>query len=103
MSSFAFYSMNSASENLRIACAGCIAHTLVEGGFHMIDTVNIRTKANSHLGTSSMTSLIHKIWAKEGVLGFGRGFSAAFYGAVYTGFSYFYLYKTFKTIFSDLF
>jgi solute carrier family 25 phosphate transporter 3 len=50
------------------------------------------------MGSSSMATLVTKIWAKEGIIGFGRGFSAAFYGGLFSGFSYFYLYKHFKQI-----
>jgi hypothetical protein len=34
------------NENLRMAFGGCIAHVAVETSFHMMDTVNIRSKAN---------------------------------------------------------
>jgi hypothetical protein len=50
-----------------------------------------------------MRSLVAKIWQKEGLIGFGRGFSAAFYGAVMAGFSYFFLYKLFKQKISQQF
>ena len=89
---FAYTNKSNENEILRIALAGCISHTTVETGFHMIDTVNIRSKANPHLGSSSMLSLVSKIWAKEGIIGFGRGFSAAFYGGLFSGFIYFSLY-----------
>ena len=55
---FVYKNLENENEILRIALAGCISHTTVETGFHMIDTVNIRSKANPHLGTSSMTSLV---------------------------------------------
>ena len=44
-----------------------------------------------------------KIWAKEGLIGFGRGFSATFYGGIYAGFFYFYLYKSFKGVYGEYF
>jgi hypothetical protein len=93
---------NSENEFLRMALGGCIAHTSVETGFHILDTINIRSKANPHHGSSNMLSLTQKIWAKEGIFGFFKGFSAAFYGSVFTGFTYFYLYKSFKHTFSGL-
>jgi len=76
---FVYRNKSSTNENLRLALAGCIAVTTVETTFHMIDTVNIRSKANPHMGSSSMATLVTKIWTKEGIIGFGRGFSAAFY------------------------
>lgn len=36
------------------------------------------------------------IYNKEGVFGFGRGFSACFYGSIFCGFAYFFLYKSIK-------
>jgi hypothetical protein len=42
----AFKNRNHESEATRIAIAGCFANLTVETGFHMIDTVNIRSKAN---------------------------------------------------------
>jgi hypothetical protein len=92
----AYKCKESESEVVRMAIAGCISHLLVETSFHMVDTVNIRSKANPQLGTSTMLSLVSKIWQKEGFIGFGRGFSAAFYGALMSGFAYFFLYKLFK-------
>jgi hypothetical protein len=44
-----------------------------------------------------MFALFRAIWAKDGVKGFSKGFSAAFYGALGAGFTYFFLYKLFKT------
>ena len=39
---------------------------------------------------------VKKIYAKEGPYGFGRGFSACFYGSIINGLIYFYMYKTIK-------
>lgn len=50
-----------------------------------------------------MRSLMSKIWAKEGLYGFGKGFSACFYGAAASGFIYFSLYKYFKNTFRETF
>ena len=103
LSGMVFKFKNTENEVVRMACAGCLAHTLVETSFHMVDTVNIRSKANPSSGNTTMLSLVSKIWQKEGLLGFGRGFSAAFYGAVMSGFSYFFLYKLFKQKISQQF
>ena len=48
-----------------------------------------------------MYSLVNKIWQKEGLYGFGKGFSACFYGAAACGFIYFALYKFLKSIFKE--
>jgi hypothetical protein len=41
------------------------------------------------------------MWAKEGITGFCRGFSACFYGSTIGGFIYFTLYKIMKTQFKE--
>ena len=43
------------------------------------------------------------IYKKEGLYGFGKGFSACFYGSVVCGFTFFYLYKTIKLQIYDIF
>lgn len=91
-----YYFKDNKNEAVRVAIAGCLAHLAVESGFHMIDTVNIRSKANHSFGSISMFGMMQKIWEKEGLIGFGRGFSAAFYGSLFSGFTYFLLYKLFK-------
>lgn len=50
-----------------------------------------------------MLSLVNKIWRKEGLYGFGKGFSACFYGAASCGFLYFAIYKYLKGTFRDHF
>lgn len=50
-----------------------------------------------------MFSLVNKIWQKEGLYGFGKGFSACVYGAAACGFLYFSIYKVLKTIFKENF
>jgi len=50
-----------------------------------------------------MKSLVSKIWAKEGLYGFGKGFSACFYGAALSGFLNFAIYKGLKGEFRDRF
>jgi len=82
-------------EALRMGVAGSIAHVIVECGFHVIDTVNVNAKADAvHVSTSTM---VRKMWAKEGMTGFGRGISACFYSATVGGFIYFTIYKLLKT------
>lgn len=81
--------------------AGSLANTVCETSFHLVDTVNIRSKAMSGVNTT-MAGQINKIWAREGLYGFCKGFSACFYGGVMTGFLYFALYKQFKHSFHDL-
>ena len=50
-----------------------------------------------------MFSLVNKIWRKEGLYGFGKGFSACFYGAAACGFLYFAIYKFLKNKFKENF
>ncbi len=50
-----------------------------------------------------MLSLVNKIWRKEGLYGFGKGFSACFYGAASCGFLYFAIYKYLKGSFREHF
>ena len=83
--------------------AGSLANLIVESKFHFIDTVNIRSKAFSSGPQEGMLSLVNKIWVKEGIAGFGKGFSACFYGAAACGFMYFALYKYLKGVFKDKF
>ena len=81
--------------------AGSLANIVCESAFHAVDTVNIRAKASEkHISSLSM---VNKIWRKEGLYGFSKGFSACFYGASVCGFMYFSLYKLFKGIFKDHF
>ena len=84
---------------LRMAFAGSLANLVVESMFHVVDTVNIRTKL-SETPISSL-SMVQKIYAKEGLYGFSKGFSACFYGSAICGFVYFSLYKLFKTHFKE--
>jgi hypothetical protein len=39
---------------------------------------------------------VRQIYKKEGMYGFGRGFSACYYGSIFFGFTYFFLYKFIK-------
>ncbi len=78
-----------------------MANVIVECTFHFADTVNIRTKAHdTHV---SSTSMIRKIYRKEGLIGFGKGISAAFYGAAIYGFFYFAIYKMLKNYLTEKF
>lgn len=47
--------------------------------------------------------MVKNIYAKEGIQGFSRGFSACFYGSIACGFIYFALYKLFKLYFREFF
>lgn len=94
------------NEALRMGIAGSMASIICEGCFHLVDTVNIRAKAqeSGRLGEklpSSTFSFIKTIWAKEGIAGFTKGFSACFYSAAICGFVYFSVYKAMKEIFKD--
>jgi hypothetical protein len=81
--------------------AGSMAVGSVEAMFHFVDTVNIKSKANEKESHSAMT-MVRKIWASEGVVGFGRGIGAAVYGNFSAGFIYFILYKTLKNKMPEL-
>jgi hypothetical protein len=84
--------------------AGSLANLTVEAGFHFFDTVNIRSKAAQGAGGQiTMLSMVNKIWQKEGLYGFSKGFSACFYGAAACGFIYFSMYKYLKDKFKDKF
>lgn len=89
------------SEVLRFGIAGSIANVIIETAFHCADTVNIRAKASKT--NVSTTSMISKIYAQEGIKGFGRGFSAMFYGGIVYGFCFFAIYKVIKGYFKDYF
>ena len=91
------------NEVLRMGMAGSLANLTVESAFHFIDTVNIRAKAQTNNVQVSTLSLVNKIWQKEGLYGFGKGFSACFYGATVCGFLYFSIYKCLKGVFKDYF
>jgi hypothetical protein len=100
-----FYTCNHArtweNDILRMGVAGSLANLFVDGLFHSIDTLNIRAKANDKpIGTITM---MHKIWRKEGPFGFGKGFSAMFYGSAACGFVYFAAYKYLKGEFKEKF
>ena len=86
---------------LRLAVAGSLANMIVETGFHFIDTLNIRTKASEK--SISAGKMMNTIWEKEGIKGFGKGFSACFYGSVCVGFIQYYNYKKFKEIYRNFF
>ena len=87
------------NEVLRMGIAGSLANIICESAFHAVDTVNIRAKASTK--QLSTLSMVNKIWAKEGVYGFSKGFTACFYGASVCGFMYFSFYKAFKGLFKD--
>jgi hypothetical protein len=47
--------------------------------------------------------MVEKIYKQDGLKGFGKGFSAMYYGSIACGFIYFSLYKVFKQKFRDWF
>lgn len=98
----AYSAVNWKNEILRMGIAGSLANLCVETTFHFIDTVNIRTKAVATGAQENMGSIVNKIWQKEGLYGFGKGFSACFYGAAASGFLYFSLYKALKGTLKDV-
>ncbi len=69
---------------LRLGVAGSLSTVLIETSFHFIDTLNIRTKASEKTITAG--KMMSRIWEKEGLKGFGKGFSACFYGSCLVGF-----------------
>jgi len=81
--------------------AGSLGNLLSDCTFHVVDTVNIRAKASEK--AISSFSMFNRIWAKEGVYGFGKGFSACFYGGAISGFCYFAFYKWLKGVFKENF
>lgn len=89
------------NEVIKMGVAGSMAVGSVEAMFHFVDTVNIKSKANEKESHSAMT-MVRKIWASEGVVGFGRGIGAAVYGNFSAGFIYFILYKTLKNKMPEL-
>ena len=98
---YACYKTTSPSFNeiVRMGVAGSLANLSVEAMFHFADTVNVRAKTSD--GNDSSLKIVQKIYRKEGLYGFGRGFSACFYGSVACGFIYFSLYKLFKVYFRE--
>ena len=91
----------SVNEVVRIGVASSLAHVTIETMFHFADTVNVRAKTND--SNDSTMKMLQKIYKSEGLMGFGRGFSAMFYGSVFCGFIYFSLYKVFKVEFKKYF
>lgn len=99
--SYANYrAISSPNEILRMGMAGSIANLTVETLFHFADTVNVRAKVSD--SNDSSLKIVKKIYAKEGLYGFGKGFSACFYGSAACGLIYFALYKVFKGYFKEM-
>jgi len=97
---------NHPSEAIRLGIAGSIATMICECGFHIVDTVNIRSKVvdgGSSNVQKSTWQQVRQIYTKEGVFGFGRGFSACFYGSIFCGFTFFALYKLIKLKLYEIF
>ena len=92
------------SEAIRLGVAGSLANSICECGFHLVDTVNIRSKVAQDSSTGEAKSngqFIREIYKKEGVYGFARGFSACFYGSIFQGFAFFFMYKSTKLALYD--
>jgi hypothetical protein len=96
-----YKSVYSENEILRMGVAGSLANLAVESSFHFVDTVNVRAKLSD--SNESSLKMVKRIYNKEGIVGFSRGFSACFYGSAACGFIYFSLYKLFKVHFKELF
>lgn len=92
-------------ENVRLAIAGSIANMACDCLFHIVDTVNIRSKVVDVTQTVQRSAFeqVKAIYKKEGMFGFGKGFSACFYGSIICGLIYFYLYKSIKQKYYQVF
>jgi hypothetical protein len=82
------------SEIVRLGAAGSISCMACETVFYFVDTLNMRSKVSTH--SISVRRLISHIIRTEGVRGFFKGASAAYYGSLFYGFSYFSIYKAVK-------
>ena len=94
-----YTAINWENDVLRIGAAGSLATLIVDGTFHVVDTLNIRAKA--HPTEISTYNLMKEIWAKEGLYGFGKGYTAMFYGSACFGFVYFSAYKYLKGLYRE--
>ena len=92
---FLYTNRNHKNEVFRLALAGSLANMFWDVLFHFADTVNTRSKLNTH--HVSTYFMINKIYMEEGLYGLSKGISAGFYGSIACGFIYFSLYKTLKT------
>lgn len=94
------------SEAFRLGIAGSIATLVCECVFHIMDTVNIRMKVKTGDPSAKQRSTLRyvtHIYKNEGPYGFAKGISACFYGAIFSGFVYFFLYKKIKLSLYDYF
>ena len=65
-----------------------------ESSFYCIDAVNAKSKIlNVNWGFFEM---IPKIISEEGFYGLYKGYSVCYYSSMFSGFIYFYAYKTLK-------
>lgn len=65
-----------------------------ELSFYPLDAVSSKSKVmNLNVGFFQM---VPKIIAEEGFYGLFKGYSAAYYSSMYSGFIYFYVYKVMK-------
>lgn len=102
-SSFGFFFVTAAysfkdstNETIRLGFAGSFAQLLTEMTIHPIDTINTRTKFEI-LAKLNALDMARFIAREEGPIGFIRGASATYYGALIGGIIYFYSYKNIKT------
>lgn len=84
------------SDVIRLGIAGSLAQMACDCSFHIVDTLNIRMKIPENTASKSTFDSVRNIYAREGAYGFGRGFSACFYGSILCGLIYFYMYKSIK-------
>lgn len=85
-------------EPLRIGFVGSLTNLVSECVFHVLDTVNVRSKAvvASGLHKKPTVDIVKIIYCQEGLYGFGRGLSVCYYASVFSGFTYFFAYKSLK-------
>lgn len=82
----------SKQESLRLAFAGSISTCLMDCTTFSLDTINCRSKV---LGEKLVKNRAEAFKACQNL---HRGVSASFYGSLFYGYAYFYLYHNFKRI-----
>lgn len=84
---------------LRIGAAGSLTMLVGESAFFVIDGINTRTKMIN--GNIPLKDMFKKVTKNEGYMGLFKGYSAAFYSSILSGFIYFYVYKLSKIYLKD--
>lgn len=79
-------------ESLWLAFAGAISACVTDCSTYSLDTINSRSKV---LGEKMVKSKAEMVKACRSL---NRGISASFYGSLFYGYVYFYLYNNFKKI-----